>query len=295
MEHTFTYIAAEAESGMTIEEFLKSKRYSKKLLSHLRQTENGLTIDGALVYTTHRLQADEQLLVRVVEDTFSENIVPTPMPLSIVYEDDDLLVINKQADTPVHPSMGNYENTLANGLMHYFSEKGEQLTFRTINRLDRDTTGLLIVAKHLLSASILYDMAAKRELHRTYLAVVTGELQGSGTIDAPIAREGDSIISRCVDYERGERAVTHYEALESHNGYTLVQVTLETGRTHQIRVHMSHIGHPLPGDFLYNPDYSVIGRQALHSFGLSFVHPITGKPMDFLAPLPEDMAAIFRD
>ncbi len=293
MEHIFTYEATSHEAGRSIEAFLKDKGYSKKLITRLRQTHMGLTIGGELVYTTHVLVPGEVLQVRVAEDAPSEHIVPTPMELDILYEDADLLVINKPADMPVHPSLGNYTNTLANGLAHYFSVRQEPFTFRTINRLDRDTTGLLIVAKHQLSACILYDMAARRQLHRTYLAAVTGCLEGKGTISAPIARQADSILTRCVDFASGESAITHYEALEYKNGYTLVQVTLETGRTHQIRVHMHHMGHPIPGDFLYNPDYTVIHRQALHSFSLEFTHPLTGKAMHFLAPLPKDMVQIF--
>ncbi len=294
MEHIFTYEASPADEAKTIEAFLKEHGYSKKLITRLRQTNLGLTIGGELVYTTHKLVPGEVLQVRVVEDAVSEHILPTPMALDILYEDEDLLVINKPADMPVHPSLGNYTNTLANGLAHYFSVREMPFTFRTINRLDRDTTGLLIVAKHQLSACILYDMAARHELHRTYLAVVTGHLEGKGTISAPIARKPDSILTRCVDFTRGESAITHYEALDYQNGYTLVQVTLETGRTHQIRVHMSHMGHPIPGDFLYHPDYSVINRQALHSFSLEFTHPLTGKKMHFLAPLPKDMQGIFQ-
>ncbi len=293
MKHVFTYQASPADEAKTIETFLKEKGYSKKLITRLRQTHMGLTIGGELVYTTHRLVPGEVLQVRITEDAVSEHIVPAPMELNILYEDEDLLVINKPANMPVHPSLGNYTNTLANGLAHYFSLKQEPFTFRTINRLDRDTTGLLIVAKHSLSACILYDMAARRQLHRTYLAAVTGHMEGKGTISAPIARQPDSILTRCVDFETGESAVTHYEALDYQNGYTLVQVTLETGRTHQIRVHMNHMGHPIPGDFLYNPDYTVIHRQALHSFSLEFAHPITGEAMHFLAPLPKDMVQIF--
>lgn len=293
MEHTFTYLASQGDEDKTIETFLKERGYSKKLISKLRRTPCGLTIAAQPVYTTHRLKEGEILHVRIVEDSPSEQIAATPMDIPILYEDADLLIINKPADMPVHPSLGNYTNTLANGLAYYFSQKGEDFTFRTINRLDRDTTGLLIVAKHLLSACILYRMAAERQLHRTYLAAVTGRLEGRGTIHAPIARKPDSILSRCVDFEKGEAAVTHYQALEYKNGYTLAQVVLETGRTHQIRVHMQYIGHPIPGDFLYNPDYAGIHRQALHSFGLEFSHPITGRPMTFLAPLPKDMVQLF--
>lgn len=251
----------------------------------------GITVNHQLVYTTHRLQSGEKLVIKLTEENASENIVPVPMKLDILYEDEDLMVINKSAGIPIHPSQGNYDNTLANGIAFYFQE--QQFVYRVINRLDRDTTGLLIVSKNMLSACILSDMVAARQIHRQYLAIVSGTLEGEGIVDAPIARAADSTIERQVDFIRGERAVTHYRALEQRNGYTLVQLELETGRTHQIRVHMAYLGHPLPGDFLYNPGDHAMSRQALHSWKLSFCHPITKVPMEFTEPMPEDMKQLF--
>ena len=209
--------------------------------------------------------------------------------MDIVYEDEDILVINKAADTPIHPSQGNYENSLANGVAGYFKHKGENVVFRCINRLDRDTTGLVVIAKNMLSGAVLNQAMIQREIHRIYLAVVKGELPESGTIDFPIARKEGSTIERCVDFECGEHAVTHVQCVEKNEKYSLAKIWLETGRTHQIRVHMNAIGHPLPGDFLYHPDFSEIGRQALHSWRLEFMHPVTGALMKFEQPLPEDM------
>ena len=194
---------------------------------------------------------------------------------------------------PIHPSLNNYENTLANGVADYYQQKGEAYVFRCMNRLDRDTTGLTILAKHMLSAAILSQDVANRAVHRTYLAIVEGTLTGSGTIDAPI--ESNSLITRCIDYEHGERAVTHYRSLACHNDLTLVSLRLETGRTHQIRVHMKHLGYPLIGDYLYHPDMTKISRQALHSSLLEFTHPITKKAMKLSAPLPCDMRKLFPD
>ena len=196
---------------------------------------------------------------------------------------------------PIHPSLNNYENTLANGVADYYQQKGEAYVFRCMNRLDRDTTGLTILAKHMLSAAILSQDVANRAVHRTYLAIVEGTLTGSGTIDAPIGRESNSLITRCIDYEHGERAVTHYRILACHNDQTLVSLRLETGRTHQIRVHMKHLGYPLIGDYLYHPDMTKISRQALHSSLLEFTHPITKKAMKLSAPLPTDMQKLFPD
>ena len=240
------------------------------------------------------MHAGDQLSITLIETESSENIVPTNLPLDIVYEDEDILIINKNANTPIHPSQGNYDNTLANAVAYYFQQKGEAFTYRCINRLDRDTTGLLILAKHMHSASILSSMVQNREIHREYLAVACGNVPLEGSIVAPIARVDGSTIERCVDEERGEYACTHYKTLLHKNGYSLVSLKLETGRTHQIRVHMKYIGHPLPGDFLYNPDYTAINRQALHSHRLSFKHPISGEMMEFVAELPADMKKIIE-
>ena len=229
------------------------------------------------------------LEILFAEEDSSENIVPVEMKLDIVYEDEDFLVINKPADTPIHPSQGNYDNSLANGVKHYYESQGERFVFRCINRLDRDTTGLVVIAKNMLSSAALNAAMVNREIHRTYLAVVKGELPEKGTIDFPIARKDGSTVERCVDMSGGEYAVTHFECVEKNEKYSLAKIWLETGRTHQIRVHMNAIGHPLPGDFLYHNDRSEIGRQALHSWRLEFRHPVTGETMRFEQPLPEDM------
>lgn len=194
---------------------------------------------------------------------------------------------------PVHPSIGNYTNTLANAAAFYFQQKNELCPFRCINRLDRDTSGALILAKNALSAAILSAQMRNREICRTYLAVVCGVTPPSGTVSAPIGRVSDSVIQRQVDPEHGESAVTHYERLAVRNDHSLLEIHLETGRTHQIRVHMGYIGHPLPADYLYHPVYDRFKRQPLHSFQLNFRHPLTGKDLCFTAPVPKDMAQAF--
>lgn len=184
---------------------------------------------------------------------------------------------------------------MANALAWHYKSQGKPFIFRCCNRLDRDTSGLTAVAKHLVSGSILSAMSSRRQINREYLAIVKGEVfPPSGTIDAPLSRKPGTIIERCVDYEHGETAVTHYRTLSAKNGYSLVSLHLETGRTHQIRIHMKHIGFPLIGDYLYNPDMSRISRQALHSHRLSFIHPITNEPVEFTAPLPDDMADVLN-
>ncbi|MBP3900597.1 MAG: RluA family pseudouridine synthase, partial [Blautia sp.] len=225
----------------------------------------------------------------------SPNVVPVELPLDILYEDEDIIVLNKPAGMPLHPSRGNYLNSLANALASYYMKQDMPFIFRCPNRLDRDTSGVTVVAKHMVSGNMLATMVADREVTREYLAIVKGQLTpAEGTIDAPLSREDGPTIKRFVDPEHGERAITHYRTVCFRNGHTLVSLKLETGRTHQIRVHMKYIGYPLIGDYLYNPDMALIGRQALHSAHMSFAHPITGVPLSFSAPLPEDMERVLR-
>ena len=294
MERIFEYQITAAEEGRKIGDFLREKGYSRHLLRQLKETEDGLLRNAQPTFTTVALKAGDRIRVRLLEKAEgSEAIMPAPLPFEIVYEDEDLLVVNKPADMPIHPSFQNHGNTLADALTWHYQQHGEDFVYRCINRLDRDTTGLLIVAKHLLSASILSDMVGKREIHREYLAIVKGIPPENGTISAPIGRKKGSAILREVNFETGEPAVTHFARLEIRNGLSLVSLKLETGRTHQIRVHMSYIGCPLIGDYLYYPECSRISRQALHSHRLSFLHPITGKALSFTAPLPEDMEKAF--
>ena len=295
MERIFEYQITAAEEGRKIGDFLREKGYSRQLLRQLKETENGLLRNGQPTFMTIALKNGDRIRVRLLEKAEgSEAIMPAPLPFEIVYEDEDLLVINKPADMPIHPSFQNHGNTLADALTWHYQQHGKEFVYRCINRLDRDTTGLLIVARHQLSASILSDMVRKREIHREYLAIVEGIPPEKGTISAPIGRKEGSAILREVNFETGEPARTHFTRLETRNGLSLVSLKLETGRTHQIRVHMAYIGCPLIGDYLYYPDHTRINRQALHSYRLSFLHPITGKALSFTAPLPEDMERAFR-
>ena len=294
MKRTFHYTIPTEYNGQTLLSFLKHKNYSSQIITHLKRTENGILLNGKWGRVRDILHTGDMLTINLIETESSENIIPTNLPLDIVHEDEDILVVNKPADMPIHPSQGNYDNTLANAVAYYYQQKNETFTYRCINRLDRDTTGLLIIAKHMYSASLLSEMVANHEIHREYLAIATGEVPKEGTIIAPIGRVDGSTIERHVDEFQGDYACTHYKSLAYNNGFSLVSLKLETGRTHQIRVHMKHIGHPLPGDFLYNPDYSVIERQALHSHKLSFIHPILGKQLEFVADLPMDMKKIIE-
>lgn len=296
MNRTISYDIDSHSEGLRVEQFLRRKGYSAQNLSTIKRMPESILVNGVHYYMKQTLKAGDRLLVRIQETESSRNIPPVCAPLSVVYEDEDLIVINKPAGMPIHPSLNNYTNSLANALAWYYQQQGKPFIFRCCNRLDRDTSGLTVVAKHLVSGNILSTMTKKKEVRREYLAVVRGHIvPESGTISAPLARKGGTIIERVVDFDRGEPAVTHYHLIQEANGHSLVALQLETGRTHQIRIHLKHLGFPLVGDYLYNPDMEYISRQALHSFRLSFPHPITGEVMDFTAPLPEDMRNILTE
>ena len=293
-ERRFSYIAGEAEQGMAVGQFLKERGYSRHALTLLKQTEGGILCNGREVYLSQPLRKGDRMDLFLKEEV-PEEIEPVELPFGIVYEDDDLMVVDKPADMPVHPSMKNHDNTLANAAAWYGRTKGDSFVYRCVNRQDRDTTGLLILAKHILSATGLYGQMRAREIRRTYLAIVKGMIREEGTIDLPVGRKEDSAIERMIDLEHGERAVTHYRPVRQGKDWTLIECRLETGRTHQIRVHMSSFGHPLIGDFLYGSREEQMPRQALHSWKLSFVHPIMGRPMEFVSPLPPDMQKYIGD
>lgn len=293
MNRIFHYQITENEQGTTVLDFLRKKGFSRHILSSMKADKEALTRNGQRIGGREQLLAGDHFRVRLLETVDSDGIVPVSMPLSILYEDEDILVINKPADMPVHPSIGNYTNTLANGVVAYLDAKDEHSPFRCINRLDRDTSGALILAKNAFSAAVLSTQMRNRQIRRTYLAVVEGITPPNGTISAPISRVDDSVIERHVDFLRGEPAVTHYERLEVKNEHSLLEIHLETGRTHQIRVHMGYIDHPLPADYLYHPVYDCFKRQPLHSLQLEFRHPVTDKSMCLLAPVSEDMCNAF--
>ena len=296
MNRNIDYIIDEDSAGLRVEQFLRRKRYSGQNLSEIKRMPKSILVNEVHYYMRQELSTGDHLQVRICETKNSEKIPPTNLPLDIIYEDEDLLVLNKPAGMPIHPSLNNYTNSMANALAYYFQSQGKPFIFRCCNRLDRDTSGLTIVSKHLVSGSILSDMTKYREVHREYLAIARGSVTPSeGTIQAPLGRKGGTIIERTVDWEHGEDAVTHYKVVKEANGHSLVSLRLETGRTHQIRIHMKYLGYPLIGDYLYNPDMEYMTRQALHSHHMEFTHPITGEHMSFTAPLPEDMARVMQE
>lgn len=236
-------------------------------------------------------------LISIVLDFEEEydNIVPLKSNLNIIYEDNYLLVVNKPSNMPVHPSCNHFEDSLSNIVKYYFDCIGLKRKIRIVNRLDKDTSGIVIFAKNEYIQETLIQQMKNNTFKKEYLAILNGILEkNSDIISAPIARKENSIIERCVNFETGDIAITHYDLIKTiDNKYSLVHFVLETGRTHQIRVHSAYIGHPILGDTLYGSSSNLINRQALHAQKVSFIHPITKKSMIFEAPLPEDMRIFF--
>lgn len=295
MKRILHYQITAYESNRSILRFLKEQGYTHNVITTLKKTPEGILRNQIWAHVNEVLCEGDLLTIRLLEPEFTTSIVPIEAPLSIVYEDEDILVIDKPAGMPIHPSLNHYENTLANAVYAYSLATGENYPFRCVNRLDRDTTGLTIVCKNLLAAGCMNAQILSHSLHRTYMAICEGNISSPQTVDAPIARTADSAVARCVDFVRGERAVTQITPLryDATRDLSLIQLQLLTGRTHQIRVHMKYIGHPLIGDFLYNPNMAYIQRQALHSCTLDFVHPVKKEKMHFASSLPDDLKSIF--
>ena len=290
MERKLTYQISGPDGGLSIVQFLRKRGFSGGILTSMKEDWRNICLNGEPSFGNAHISPGDILSVTVPETdhSFPEAI---PLPVSVVYEDEDIVVLNKPADMPVHPSVNNHGNTLSNALAFHAASRGERYPFRCLNRLDRDTSGLVVAAKNPLSASVLGADIKERRVKRQYLALAEGRTEETGTISLPIGRCPDSVLKRQADPVNGKSAVTHYERLSFRDPYSLLLVTLETGRTHQIRVHLSAIGHPIPGDFLYHPDFSRIGRQALHAFCLTMRHPITRQEQTFFAPVPEDFRA----
>ena len=225
----------------------------------------------------------------------NSNIIPTKMNLNIIFEDDWLLVVNKPAGIAIHPSVLHYSDSLCNGIRFYFDKIGLKKKIRPVNRLDLNTSGLVVFAKCEYIQECLINQMKNNQFKKEYLAVCNGFFnEKSGTINLPIARKENSIIERCVSKD-GQPSITHYEVLREFNNYSLIKCVLETGRTHQIRVHMSAIGHPLLGDSLYGSISDLINRQALHCYNLQFIHPITNKIVDFCSELPYGLKKLLKE
>lgn len=277
-------------AGMLIREFLlEEKGISRRALTDIKFKGGTILLNGHPVTVRAVLEEGDCLAVQFPPETPSCGMKGEDIPLDIIYEDSFILIINKPPFMPSIPSREHPKGTLANALIHYYEKIGLQSTVHIVNRLDKDTSGLMIIAKNRFVHSLFSLEQKNKRIERTYEAVVHGLVEyDSGTIDAPIGRKEESIIERVVRND-GQDAITHYRVIKRLKDRTLVSLKLETGRTHQIRVHMSHIGHPLVGDDLYGGKKDWIRRQALHSKNIRFYHPLLGKELEFSTPLPEDM------
>ncbi|GKS10827.1 hypothetical protein YDYSY3_18270 [Paenibacillus chitinolyticus] len=256
-----TYVVPPDEEGFYLKTILQNRMgLSRKLLSRLKLTEQGITVNGKREYISIKVNGGDVIEIRMQEEE-SEDILPQDLPLEILYEDEHLLIVNKESGMIVHPTHGHYLNTVANAAVHHWKERGENVRFRPVHRLDQETSGVLAIAKNPYVHQQISEQMIAHSITKEYLAIVHGTVEEDrGTIDAPIDRDPEQPHVRIVT-PSGYRAVTHYETVRRYDGITLVRLMLETGRTHQIRVHMKHLGHPLLGDKMYGPEADALARK----------------------------------
>ena len=273
--------------GKKVESFMRNEmKASARLIRGLKHLPDGITINGKHARTIDILHSGDILGFHISEKDDFEFAEPVKMSLGILYEDDDLLIVNKPAGLPNHPSHNHQGDTLANAVSYHLREKGKTGTFRSVGRLDRGTSGIVVCALNRFSAAKLSG-----KIYKEYLAICDGIYEGEGVIDKPIFRPDPIITKRIVD-DRGERAVTEWRALENKNGRTLLKIHLITGRTHQIRVHFASMGTPLTGDSMYGEKSNEISHQALHCTYIRFNHPVTGEEIEIECPMPQDMETL---
>ncbi|SEF89767.1 RluA family pseudouridine synthase [Paenibacillus sp. UNC499MF] len=255
-----TYVVPPDEEGFYLKTILQNRMgLSRKLLSRLKLTEQGITVNGNREYISIKVKSGDVIEIRMQEEE-SEDILPQDLPLEILFEDEHLLIVNKESGMIVHPTHGHYLNTVANAAVHHWKERGENVRFRPVHRLDQETSGVLAIAKNPYVHQQISEQMIAHSITKEYLAIVHGTVaEERGTIDAPIDRDPEQPHIRIVT-PSGYRAVTHYEVVRRYDGITLVRLMLETGRTHQIRVHMKHLGHPLLGDKMYGPEADSLER-----------------------------------
>lgn len=283
----YKFQVKESENKMRLNIFLRHSGVSAALIKKLKFLHDGILVNGEKKNTDYILSAGETVEINTTDEDMDSTVIVQSGPLDIVYQDDCCMVVNKPYDVPCHPSFNHPTDTIANYFMGYWQKKGQTKICRVINRLDKNTSGLVLIALDPHSAEKL-----KGKVDKTYTAIAQGRFEKDyGIIDRPIARQQESIITRCVR-EDGQRAVTEYFVRKCDDNFTLADIKLHTGRTHQIRVHFSYIGHPLAGDDLYGGSIEHINRHALHCSRLTFPSPETGKTVDIQAPLPADMALL---
>ena len=289
MGRNIEYRIEKEYDGQKVLTFLKREvRASARLIRQLKRVENGITLNGEHIRTVDMMHAGDILRLSLPDDSEENVASPLECPLTVLYEDDDLLVVDKPAGLPLHPSHNHPGDTLANAVAYYLSKKGKSAVFRAVGRLDRGTSGIVVCALNKYTAARLSG-----NVYKEYMAVAEGIYEGDGVIDKPIYRPDPIITLRTVD-DRGERAVTEWKAISHHNGRTLLQIHLQTGRTHQIRVHFASLDTPLTGDTMYGTPSDEISRQALHCCMCRFTHPVTGEEITLNSPLPEDIQGLLK-
>jgi len=292
-------VISKKQAGLCVRQILRQElTLSAKMLKYLKYRNDGITVNGTHCTVRYVLREGDVLEIMTEDRASSEAIVPVQLPLEILYEDDDLVVPSKSAEMPTHPSHDHYRDTVANALAYRYAQMKIPFVFRPINRLDRNTSGLLLIARNKHAAGKLTQAMQRGEIKKTYLAVLEGEMtQSGGVIDACLHRTAESIIVREVcapDAPDADAALTEYTVLNVQNGHTLVIAQPITGRTHQLRVHFASIGHPIVGDDLYGTPSDLIPRHALHASELHFPHPVTGTEMTVRAPMAPDMQALIE-
>ena len=285
------------EKYFNIKEVLKVHfEISDRLLIKLKKNKK-IYLNNTPAYVDKQITQADIIKIDINFEEESANIIPIEMNLNIIFEDNYLLIINKPAGIPVHPSIAHYKNSLSNGVKYYFNMIGLNKKIRPVNRLDKDTSGIVIFAKHEYIQEHLIKQMKTSIFKKEYQAILTGHLTNkNGKITAPIARKDGSIIEREINFETGENAITYYMVLNefyiNNTPLSLVNFLLETGRTHQIRLHSKYLGNPIIGDTLYGKESDLINRQALHAYKISFIHPISKENIILEIDLPDDMKKI---
>ena len=282
----------------TVKSVLKSYFHMSNRLITKTKKENKIFLNGSNTYIDKELNLNDEISVNLDFKETSDNIVPTKMNLNILFEDESIIAIDKTCGIPVHPSILHYSDSLSNGVKFYFEEKCINKKIRPVNRLDKDTSGIVIFAKNEYIQESLINQMKSGKFKKYYLALLEGFLEKSiGTINAPISRKEGSIIEREIN-SNGDIAITHYKLIKKYRNenqdLSLVQFKLETGRTHQLRVHSKYINHPILGDYLYGKKSNLISRQALHAYKVCFIHPITHSNIILESPLPDDINKIIK-
>ena len=292
------YQVSDGQSGIRIDRYLSemneelSRSYIQKLLK-----EQEVMVNGFAVKANYKVQEGDEISV-MVPDMKEPDILPENIPLNILYEDDDVLIVNKPKGMVVHPANGNPDGTLVNAILAMCKDSlsgiGGEIRPGIVHRLDKDTSGLLIVAKNDEAHMNMSKQIQERKVTKKYIALVRGVVaEDEATIDLPIARSTKDRKKMAVD-PKGRNAVTHFKVLKRYDNYTLLELKIDTGRTHQIRVHMAYIGHPIVGDSLYGNESDLITRQALHAYKVEFIHPITNKKMEIQSVIPKDMGILLN-